>query len=207
MNRKTGMYASLVNACCVAGFALCLFCGFVPGSYFICMFIAFSFVPVICAFGHYSADEHKTAGHTAMVFAGVYAVFILLVYYAQLTAVRNDGLNEQAMQIIDYQKYGLFFSYDLLGYGLMALSTFFAGLGVVPQTRPEKALKILLMVHGVFFITCLLLPMLGLFGPGMQGAGWIGTAVLIFWCAYFTPVGILSFLYFKNRAGEKNRRE
>lgn len=31
-------------------------------------------------------------------------------------------------QIIDYQKIGLFFSYDLLGYGFMALSTFFAGL-------------------------------------------------------------------------------
>jgi hypothetical protein len=41
------------------------------------------------------------------------------------------------------------------------------------------------------------MPMLGLFSPDMQGADWIGIAVLLVWCVYFTPVGVLSFLHFK----------
>lgn len=36
----------------------------------------------------------------------------LLVYYAQTTAVRNDALNEQAVQILDFARGGLLFSYD-----------------------------------------------------------------------------------------------
>jgi hypothetical protein len=43
-----------------------------------------------------------------MTFAAVYAVLILLVYFAQTTAVRLDSLNEQAMKILDYSKGGLY---------------------------------------------------------------------------------------------------
>jgi hypothetical protein len=163
------------------------------------MFIAFSFVPMMCAFSHYSTSEYKTAGYTAMIFSGVYAVLILLVYFAQVTAVRIDGLNEQALQMIDYQKFGLFFSYNLLGYGLMALSTFFVGLTILPKSKTDKWLKRLLLIHGVFFISGLIIPMLGLFSSELQGADWIGTMVLMFWCVYFIPVGILSFLHFKGK--------
>lgn len=59
-----------------------------------------------------------------MLFAAAYMVIILVVYFAQLTAVADGGLNDQALGIIDFQSMGLFFSYDLLGYGLMALATF-----------------------------------------------------------------------------------
>jgi predicted Na+-dependent transporter len=110
-----------------------------------------------------------------------------------------DALNQQARQIIDYQKFGLFFSYDLLGYGLMALSTFFAGLTIELKTKYDKWLKWLLIIHGVFFISCFIMPMLGLFSTEMQGADWIGRTVLLFWCVYFAPVGILSLLHFKNK--------
>ena len=58
----------------------------------------------------------------------IYAVMILLVYFAQTTAVRLGSLDEQAMKILDYSRGGLYFSYDLLGYGMMALSTFLWGL-------------------------------------------------------------------------------
>lgn len=200
MNRKIGMYSAIINACSVTAFALCMLIDFNFGSYLVCMFIAFSFVPMMCAFCTYSTQENKVAGYTSMLFAGVYAVMILLVYFAQVTAVRLDELNEQALQIIDYSKYGLFFSYDLLGYGLMALSTFFIGLTITPTTKSDKWLKWLLIIHGVFFISCLLMPMLGLFSAEMQGADWIGTVVLEFWCVYFIPVGVLSFVHFKNKA-------
>ena len=141
MNRKIGMASSIINLFAVAGFALCMLFGFLPGTYLTSMFIAFSFVPMMCAFHHYAAQDKNVAGLISMIFSGMYAVMILLVYFAQVTAVRLDGLNEQAMQIIDYQKFGLFFSYDLLGYGLMALSTFFAGLTVIPKSMPDKWLR------------------------------------------------------------------
>ena len=199
MNRKIGMYSSIINMLAVFGFALCMLVGTNFGSYIVCMFIAFSFVPMMCAFCTYSTQEDKTAGYTSIIFAAVYSVFILAVYFAQLTAVRLMGLNEQATQIIDYQQFGLFFSYDLLGYGLMALSTFFAGLTIKTETKADMWLKWLLIIHGIFFFSCLVMPILGLFNTDTQGATWIGTAVLEFWCVYFIPVGILSFLYFKKQ--------
>ena len=64
------------------------------------------------------------------------------------------------------------------------------------KTKADKWLKGLLLIHGIFFITCFMFPMLGLFTPDMVGAEWIGTTVLEFWCVYFMPIGILSFLHF-----------
>ncbi len=46
--------------------------------------------------------------------------------------------------------------------------------------------------------------MLGIFSSDMKGPDWIGTAVLEFWCIYFTPIGILSFLHFKKKALNDN---
>ena len=54
----------------------------------------------------------------------------------------------------------------------------------------------ILMVHGVFFISCLFFPMLGVFKA--DSPAWIGVAVLEFWCIYFCPIGILSCLHFIN---------
>ena len=63
----------------------------------------------------------------------------------------------------------LLFNYDLLGYGMMALSTFFIGL----------------------FISCFIMPMTGVFtnmATGETGNG--GTIALLIWCAYFFPIGV-----------------
>ena len=96
---------------------------------------------------------------------------------------------------------GLFFSLDLLGYALMSLATFFAGLTVEPKDKPTKWLWALLMIHGVFFISCLLMPMLGVFQA--DSPAWIGVAVLEFWCAYFCPIAALAFHYFRGRTEQR----
>ncbi|MFW5714427.1 MAG: hypothetical protein ACOCYU_07135 [Brevefilum sp.] len=199
MNRKIGVVSSIVNLLAVIGFALSMLLGSDFCSYITSMFIAFSFVPMISTFAAYSRKEAKAAGNTAMIFASVYTVFILMVYFAQVTSVRLEPLSEQAARILDYQKFGLFFNFDLLGYGIMALSTFFAGFTIDAQTKTDRWLKGLLLLHGIFFFSSLILPMLGLFSQEMQGADWVGTAVLIFWCVYFAPIGVLSFLFFKCR--------
>jgi hypothetical protein len=199
MNRKIGMIGSLVNALAVFAFALCMLIGTDSGSYLSSMFIAFGFIPMAAAFCHYSDGDKKAAGYVSLVFSAIYAAFILAVYFAQVTTVSRGGLNEPAAQILDYSRFGLFFNYNLLGYGLMALATFFAGLTVTVRTTADKWLKRLLIIHGVFFLSCFIIPMAGIFTPGMSGEKWIGTAVLEFWCVYFLPVGILSFFHFKNK--------
>lgn len=94
------------------------------------------------------------------------------------------------------------FSFDLLGYALMALATFFAGLTICPKKKADKWVRALLLIHGAFFISCLLLPILGIFQ--VDSPAWIGVAVLEFWCAYFCPVTILSFLYFQSKEEHVN---
>jgi len=196
MNKKVGIGSAVINICAVIGFALSMLFGFLLGAYLSSMFIAFSFVPMICALAARGKPETKVAGYAAMAFAGMYATFILLIYFTQVTTVRLENLNEQARDLLDYAAFGLFFNLNLLGYGLMALATFFAGLTIVAKTKLERILKCLLMIHGIFAVSGLIVPMLGVFRT-LEGADWVGALVLLFWCAYFIPVGVLTFGYLK----------
>lgn len=196
MNKRIGMYCSVVNFIAVICFAMSMLLGFDNGSYFSSMFIAFSFVPMICGYAYFSEKNAKLAGYVSVAFAAIYTAIILLVYFAQLTTVRLNDLTQQAAVLLDFQQCGLLFHYDLLGYAVMSLAAFFAGLTIKPQTKTDRWLKYLLMVHGVFFISCLIMPMLGIFKA--DSPAWIGVAVLEFWCFYFCPVSILSFLHFSH---------
>lgn len=191
-----GMFSSVTNLVAVIAFALSMLIGSNFGSYFSSLFIAFSFMPMMCAYAYFSKEKTKLAGITAAGFAAMYAICNSFVYFTQITTVRMDALTEQATKLLDFQNFGLFFNYDMLGYCLMAISTFFSGLTIDPKTKADKWLKWLLLIHGIFAIFCLILPLLGLFSTDMNGGEWIGTAILVFWCAYFIPIGILSFLYF-----------
>ncbi len=196
MNRKIGMVSSLVTFLAVAAFALCMLVGSNAGSYLASMFIAWGYLPMACAFAARAKDEARAAALTGMAFAAVYGVLIAVVYFTQLTAVRLSPLSEEALSILDYSRFGLFFSLDLLGYAFMALSTFFLGLTISPDGRADRWLKGLLMIHGVFAVTCVALPILGLFKPGMAGGDLIGVLVLEFWCAYFLPLSALAYRHF-----------
>ncbi|HPE38586.1 MAG TPA: hypothetical protein PK567_03760 [Bacillota bacterium] len=195
MNRKIGMVGSLVNCLSVVFFAVAMIAHFHFGSFFVCMILAIAFVMMIAAFAQESEQSVKAASYAALMFAAIYAVLILLVYFAQTTSVRNDGLNEQATQILDYSKAGLLFNYDLLGYGIMALATFFIGLTIKPATKVDKWLKWLLLIHGVFFLSCFIMPMLGIF-KASENSDMSGVIALEFWCVYFIPIGVLSFIHF-----------
>jgi hypothetical protein len=196
MNKKIGMYASLVNAVAVTGFALTMLSGTNFGSYFTSIFIAFSFMIMISGFCVYAKPDSKLAGYTAIGFAVMYATINTPVYFTQITTLRAGNLSEQADRILNFQQFGLFFNFDMLGYAMMSLSTFFAGLTIEVKSKADKFLKALLLIHGIFFISCFIMPMLGLFTPDKEGVAWIGTAILTFWCIYFIPVGLLSYFYF-----------
>ena len=196
MNPRFGRIAAIVTLASVLAFAISMIAGSDTASYISSMGIAWGFVPLACALAAAAGGNKRPAALTAVAFAAIYAVLIMLVYFAQVT-VDMDQLSAETRSIIDYSQYGLFFSYDLLGYAFMALSTFFLSFTLVPQDKGDRALKWLLRIHGVFAVSCVVMPMLGIFKPGMAGGDLMGVLVLEFWCVYFTPVCILAYRYFR----------
>lgn len=195
MNRRIPRIGAVIVTVTVFLFAVCMIADFSFGSYFVCMLLPLGYIMMAVGFQYESPESRRVPANTGVALGVIYAVLVLLVYFAQTTTVRWGNLNDQAAQILDFQRSGLLFHYDLLGYGMMALSTFFIGLSISPHSRADKWLKYLMMVHGVFFFSCLILPMTGMFAGGGAGNG--GTIALLGWCAYFLPIGVLSYQHFQ----------
>ncbi len=199
MNKLIARIGSMTVVLTVIIFALSMFVSEFL-SYFVCIFLALGYLLMIAGYHNESDDDVKAVANAGIIFGCIYADLILLVYFAQITTVRTGHLNEQTIMLLDFSRGGLLFNYDLLGYGMMALSTFFIGLSIKPGNKKEKWLKYLMMIHGVFFLGCLVMPMTGVFSASMSGGkiSMGGKIALEFWCAYFLPIGILSVIHFKN---------
>lgn len=199
MNRIIPRIGAGIVTAAVFLFAVCLLTDFSFGSYLVCMLLPIGYIMMTAGFCYESDEDRKVAANTGIVFSAVYAVLILLVYFAQVTNVRLDDMTEQAVMILDFRRGGLIFSYDLLGYGMMALSAFFIGLSIKAKSKPDRWLKRLLMIHGVFFFGCLIMPMTGAFrGMSDGGTNTGGVIALVLWCIYFFPIGVLSYKHFGN---------
>ncbi len=197
MNRTVSKIGAAVVTVTVFLFAVFIIADFTFGSYFVCMLLPIGYIMMAAGFQHESDEKTRVSANIGLILAPVYAVLILLVYDAQTTTVRLEELNEQAVRILNYAKGGLMFNYDLLGYGMMALSTFFIGLSIRAENKPDLWLKRLMLIHGVFFFSCFLMPMTGMFtgmANGEKGNG--GDIALLFWCVYFLPIGVLAWKHF-----------
>ena len=197
LNQTLSKVGSAIVTVTVFLFAFFLIIDFSMGSYFVCLILPIGFIMMTAGLHNECEDDCKVAANVGLILAAVYGTFIMLVYFAQLTTVNNEQLNEQAANLLVFNKHGLIFNYDLLGYGVMALSTFFTGLSMKPKNRTDKWLRALLMIHGVFYFSCTFMPITGMFvrmSSGSNGIG--GRLALVVWCIYFLPVGILSFLHF-----------
>ena len=200
MNEKIAGAGSLIVTITVVFFAVCMLIDFSFGSYFICMILPIGFIMMTTGFYNESESSKKVAAMNGVIFAAVYAVLIVIVYFAQITTVRLESLTEQAAQILDFSKGGLIFNYDLLGYGFMALSTFFTGITIEGKSKADKVLKWLMLIHGIFFIVCLIMPITGVLRQTADAdAGKGGVIALECWCAYFIPVGVLSYIHFQDK--------
>lgn len=198
MNKTISRVGAMIVTISVLLFAISMLIAFNFGGYFVCMLLPIGYIMMSAGFCDESDKHHSVAANVGMIFAAIYAVMIFLVYFAQTTSVRLDSLNEQAMRILDYSRGGLLFNYDLFGYGMMALSTFFIGLSIDAKTKADKWLKYLMLIHGVFFIGCFIMPMLGIFSSMANGETNIGGVIALeFWCVYFLLIGILSMKHFK----------
>lgn len=200
MNKRIARIGAMMSTVSVVLFAICMIISFDFGSYFVCTLLPIGYVMMTAGFCYECNENEKVAANVGMMFVAIYAVLIFLVYYAQTTTVRLEVLSNQAMQILDYSRGGLLFNYDLLGYGMMALSTFFVGLTIDAKTKADKWLKYLMLIHGIFFFGCFIMPMTGVFSSMSNGETNIGGVIALeFWCAYFTPIGILSMIHFRER--------
>lgn len=197
MNRRIPRLGSAIVCATVFLFAVFLIADFSFGSYLACMFLPLGYIMMAAGFHHEAEEDRKVPANVGLVFSTIYATLILLVYFAQNTSVRLDGLGDDALRVLDFRRGGLIFNYDLLGYGMMALSTLFLGLSMRAGDRADLWLKRLLMLHGAFFLSCFFLPMTGMFS-GMAGGGTSrgGILALVIWCVCFLPVGALAYRHF-----------
>ena len=196
MNKTVSKAGAAIVTITVFLFAVFILADYTFGEYLVCMFLPIGFIMMTAGLQHETSDDRKVPANIGMILSAVYATLILIVYFAQDTTVRLEALNEQALQVLDYKRGGLLFNYDLLGYGIMALSTFFTGLAVKPVTKSDKWLRGLMMIHGIFFISCFFMPMTGMFTNMSAGTGKGGAIALLIWCIYFMPIGILSYRHF-----------
>ena len=197
MNRQIPRIGAAIVCVTVFLFAVCLIADFSSGAYFVCMLLPLGYIMTAAGFQREAEEDRKVAANVGLVFSAVYATLILLVYFAQTTSVRLDELGDEALRVLDFRRGGLLFNYDLLGYGMMALSTFFLGLSMRAKNRSDRWLKRLLMLHGAFFVSCFILPMTGMFaGMAVGGTSHGGATALVIWCTYFLPVGLLAWRHF-----------
>ena len=200
LNKMISKTGSVIVSVTVFLFAIFLTIDFSMGSYFVCLILPIGFIMMTAGLQGECESERKVAANIGLTLAAVYSTFIMLVYYSQLTTVNNEQLNEQAANLLMFDRFGLIFNYDLLGYGIMALSTFFTGLSMKPKNKMDKWLRALLMIHGVFYFSCTFMPITGMFAKMSSGGdGLGGRLALVAWCVYFLPVGILSLIHFKKR--------
>ena len=72
------------------------------------------------------------------------------------------------------------------------------GLSMQVKSRADRWLKRLLMLHGVFFVSCFIMPMTGMFRSMANGENSNGGVIaLVIWCTYFLPVGVLAYRHFR----------
>ena len=200
LNKMIPKAGSAIVTATVFLFAMFLIINYSMGSFFVCLILPIGFIMMTAGLHGECEDDRKVAANIGLILAAVYATLIMLVYFTQLTTVNYEQLNEQATNLLDFSKFGLIFNYDLLGYGVMALSTFFTGLSMKPKNKTDKWLRALMIIHGVFYFSCTFMPITGMFAKmSSDGEGIGGRLALVAWCVYFLPVGILSFLHFRKR--------
>lgn len=204
MNHTIGKVGAVVTGIAVLSFAISMIIAlFIEGTFASCfssLFIAIGYVLFVCSIVAVNKkNDCKAVGISGIAFATIYAVIVFLVYYAECTTVRMNGtLSEETLSIISYGHLGsLFFNYDLLGYAFMSLSTFLIAFAVEAENKADKILKWMLWIHGIFFLSCLFVPLFPVFTKGTSNI--FGTILLEAWCIYFLPICILGYLYFQKK--------
>lgn len=197
MNKKLGIISSSITAACTILFAVGILTRHYPLQYGSCLFLSWAYVLTACAFWEEAGKEAKSLALAGVAISVIYSVFTNMVYYSQLTTVAHG--NPDFIEAILFTPGRIMFDFDLLGYGLMALSTFLLAFTIQVQNKTDKVLRSMLWIHGLFFLSCVFMPMFGVFKETQRASNALtaGDIALFIWCCYFTPIMILSVSYFR----------
>ena len=206
VHKTIGLVASVTLVAVLALFALSMGIGQADLSYAASLGLSWVYVVLAASLLAEASPDRQSAGLAGLAFAAMYSGLVTVVYFVQLTTVAHAAATPDVLASLSYQQLGsLMFNLDLLGYALMSISTFFLGLSMRPVGTGDKALKVLLLVHGIFAPVCVLLPVLDVFRTmPREGGDTIGIMVLIGWCIYFAPIALLSVAHFRRTAENPN---
>ena len=115
LNMMLSKVGSAIVTVTVFLFAVFLLIDFSMGSYFVCLILPVGFIMMTAGLHSECGSDRKVSANIGLILAAVYATFIMLVYFTQLTTVNNEVLNEQASKLLEFGKFGLIFNFDLLG--------------------------------------------------------------------------------------------
>ena len=99
LNQKLSKVGSAIVTVTVFLFAFFLIIDFSMGSYFVCLILPIGFIIMTAGLQGECEVDRKVAANVGLILAAVYGTFIMLVYFAQLTTVNNEQLNEQAANL------------------------------------------------------------------------------------------------------------
>ncbi len=203
MNHKFGLISALTALVCTLLFLIGLITINDGLNYWSCLVLSWAYIGTACAFAQEAPADRKGVAGAGIAIAAVYSLLTNLVYYTQLTTVAQDAAGQEVLRVFRFQQGSWMFGLDLLGYGLMALSTFLIGLAMIPEASGDKVLKWMLMLHGLFFPVCVVMPTLDVFPEGSGGNG--GVYALMGWCIYFAPMMALAVWHFQTRLRKQSR--
>jgi hypothetical protein len=198
---KAGKYSSVTAGVCTLLFALLILLDFIVKTimfqFVVCFFLAVSYVIAANALCSVASPKLKFWGQAAVSFAVMYAVFICLVYYSQLTVVRQGLVPKESLPLIEFTPGTWLFAVDMLGYTFLALSTIAAAF-LFGKKGLERSIRVLLIIHGALAIPVSIFPALPLFGTAaaVHSANLGGSLALLAWCAVFAPICFLLSRYF-----------
>lgn len=110
-------------------------------------------VPLILemlAFHHTTTTEKRFWTHAAVIFTGIYAVFVTANYVVQLATVIPAQLQgrAEAISILVQTPHSMFWDYDAAGYIAMGLATLVA-IPALERTGFERWVRISFLVHAL----------------------------------------------------------
>jgi hypothetical protein len=115
------------------------------------LFLALSFVVMMVCVHAYVPEERQVWTHAGLAFAIIYAVLVSIVYFVQLTVVLPrvlEGEGESVGVLLFTSFDSFMYALDVLGYGVMSLSTLFAGWAFTGEGL-ERAIRRAMVANGL----------------------------------------------------------
>lgn len=110
--------------------------------------IAPFFLLAILAFHYMAPEERRFWSHGAVLFATLYAAFVVMMYGVQLATVIPASLHDPKDTLLTVTPHSFFWTLDALGYICMGVSTFLAAFAL-RKDPGSRWLRIFLLANGL----------------------------------------------------------